>query len=196
MLPPTHTGFQVHSRGQELGTGLEAECGIAASLLCGWGSASCLPGCTLLQLLSWREVVLVLPFLVRKLMVRRAVPHRPHQVCVCACPRSHPQALLHVTFVCWLFPACFVTGSAYRGCCHWCLPNRRAPTLSAHTPCCPHGRYCGMCVPTGLGQGRTFLCELFCPYEHNHFIYIWNLWPPPWPLPSDTQVIVALWSLG
>lgn len=36
---------------------------------------------------------------------------------------------------------------------------------------------------------NLILFELYGPYERNHFLSIWKLWPPPWLLPSDSQEV-------
>lgn len=68
--------------------------------------------------------------------------------------------------LCLLAVSCLLcdSGSAYRGCCHWCLRNRRAPTLSAHTPCSVPMAGTVECVcPQDSDKAGPFCANSFAP---------------------------------
>lgn len=105
-------------------------------------------------------------------------------------PQPLPLSCSRVSFVSWLFPSCFLTLVLLTG----AAPT---PSLSEGSSVertllsIPTASAVGLVFPKGLAtvecQNRSnyILFEFFGPCEHNHFM----LWPPPWPLPSDTQEV-------
>lgn len=67
------------------------------------------------------------------------------------------------------------------------VPSYKEGSSTAHPSALgPHGRCCGLRVSPGFHWGGTLFG---LNSKSNHFLYIWKLWSPLWPLPSDTQVV-------